>query len=235
MSAMAGAEAGAAIGSFVGPEGTVVGAVVGGLIGLGIGIYAAQKISEANSQADSELKDTPQDEVCADCGEVGCFNTPEGGDPDEMDRQLKEQQDAINKKSPDEILDRLNKFAEEGRPNDSAERNAARAQARNDAAKEAYTQARAAGKSRAEAEAAAQQAGDAALAGKDATHELDWVAGGDGKLSGLGDSKTNRSIGSQWTHKTPGSSTTRVEDLRNAAEAAKKAGKKTMDVELKRC
>ncbi len=235
MSVIAGGLEGAEIGSLAGPVGAAVGAVVGVLVVAGLTLAVAHAVSNANQKADTDLKDTPQDQACAECGEVGCFNTPEGGDPDELERQLDEQQKAINDKSPDEILDRLKKFDEEGRPNDAADRAAAREQARQAAARAARKAARAQGKSPAEADAAANAAGDEAVAGKDATHELDWVAGGDGKISGMGDSKTNRSVGSQWNKKSPGSATTRRDDLKKAAEAAKKAGKKKMTVKLKKC
>ena len=226
---------GAEVGSVGGPPGIVVGAVVGGILTIGGAYLLGKWIGHANEQADDKLKDSARDQPCAECGEVGCFNTPEGGDPAETERQLKDQQDTINSKSPDEILDRMNEFDKSGRPPDQADRAAAREQARQAASQKAEKQALAAGKSSAEAGAAGQAAADAAVAGKDATHSLDWVAGGDGKMAGMGDSKTNRSVGSQWNQKAPGSSSTRREDLRNAAKTAKKAGKEKMDVKLEEC
>ena len=66
---------------FAGPAGWFI---LGGTILIG-----GAALYHAHQQSQSDLSDKPQDQVCADCGEVGCFNTPEGGDPDEMDRQLK--------------------------------------------------------------------------------------------------------------------------------------------------
>jgi hypothetical protein len=62
----------------------------------------------------------------------------------------------------------------------------------------------------------------------DATHALDSIAGGneDDDLR-MGDSKANRSIGSQWK--------TRVQALKNAVKNAKAAGKGKMDVKLQPC
>lgn len=209
--------------------------IVDGIIFVGSAAIAAGMIVNALQQSKAHLKDHAQDKPCADCGEVGCFNTPEGGDPNELERQLKEQQDAINKESPDDILDRMDKFDQEGRPDDSAARQAARDDAANEAAERAHEEALNRGMSPEAAEAEADSAREQALAGKDATHALDWVAGGKGEISGVADSKINRSVGSQWTKKAPGSDTSRREDLRRAAEAAKKAGKKKMDVKLKKC
>ncbi len=200
---------------------------VGWAILAGTVIVGGAALYHAHQQSQAQLKDSAQDRPCAECGEVDCFNTPDGGDSAEMDKQLKEQEDAINSKSPDEILKNLDKFDEEGRPDDSAERAAARQVAKVRAGDAASEAARASGKSLAEADAAGNAAAEAAGAGKDVTHTLDWVAGGDGAISGLGDSKINRSIGAQWK---------RIRNsLRKAAEAAKKAGKKTMDVKLKKC
>ncbi len=69
---------------------------------------------------------------------------------------------------------------------------------------------------------------------QDATHSLDWAAGGDGTMSGTGGRSENRSIGSQWGKSGEGESKTRAENLRDEAEKAKKDGKK-MNVKLKRC
>ena len=226
---------GAEVGSVGGPPGIVVGAVVGGILTIGGAYLLGKWIGHANEQADDKLKDSARDQPCAECGEVGCFNTPEGGDPAETERQLKDQQDTINSKSPDEILDRMNEFDKSGRPPDAAARSLARRQAQQEAYTAARNKARGEGKSPAEADAAGTVAAESATTGKDATHALDWVAGGDGEISGMGDSKTNRSVGSQWNQKAPGSSGTRREELRNAAEAAKKAGKKKMDVKLEEC
>ena len=239
-----GAELGAEVGTLAGgPIGTVAGAVIGGLIGLGIGLLAVKAVEHATADADTSLGDTTQDKACADCGDgPDCFEPPEGGDEDEFARQLKEQEDAINKLSPDEMLKRLSdgdarKLADgtyRG-AGDAAARAAAREAAKSEAFDAAHSAAMNAGKSASEAKSLGEAAAEAAVKGKDATHTLDWVAGGDGEISGMGDSKTNRSIGSQWSKRGEGSQLTRREQLKKAAEKAKSQGKKNMDVDMKEC
>ncbi len=231
--AVAGAELGGEIGAFGGPLGAAAGAVAGGLIGLGLTIWAAHALSHANQKADDKLSDKAKDQPCADCGEVGCFNTPEGGDPDEMARQLKDQQDAINKMSPDELLENMDEYDTNGRPNDGATRTQARTDAAREARDNAMEQAAQKGKSSAEITQAGNQAANEAVAGKDVLHTPDLNAGGTGQISGMGDGSINRSIGSQWTKKAPGNTSARRDELRKAAEAAKKAGKKKMDVKTR--
>jgi hypothetical protein len=243
--ALAGAELGGEIGLLGGPVGAAAGAVIGGLIGLGIGILAVKAVENATSDADANLSDSSTTQACADCGDgPDCFEPPDGANPGETGRQLQEQEDAINKLSPEEMLDRLAKgdarkaadgtFRAEG---DAAARAAARDAASAKASDAAYKQAINSGKSLGEAEAAGDAAGKAAVAGKDATHTLDWVAGGDGEISGVGDSKVNRSLGSQWGKRRGNSNSqlTRREQLRKAAEKAKARGKEKMDVDLKEC
>jgi hypothetical protein len=86
-----------------------------------------------------------------------------------------------------------------------------------------------------EADAIAEQAGRNAVAGRDATDALDWIAGGDGRISGMGDSSVNRSIGNQWRLRRSGSLLTRREQLRMAAEKSKEQGRRKMDVRLEEC
>lgn len=236
-----GAKWGAAAGTAVEPGGgTVVGGIVGGLAGLGAAWLGykliANQMNDANTQADDKLKDSTQDEVCASCAkELPCFNTPDKGTPEETDRQLQEQEDKINSMSPDDVLKNMEKFAENGRPNDSA----ARAEARDTALQRKQTQLRkdylSQGMDPDEAES--QAAADAAefMKGQDATHALDWIAGGDGSISGTGGRSENRSIGSQWNQPGTGETETRADKLKEAADDAKKQGKKKMNVKLKRC
>jgi hypothetical protein len=86
-----------------------------------------------------------------------------------------------------------------------------------------------------EAKRLAAQEADNALSSRDATHALDWIAGGDGAISGVGDSRVNRSIGSQWNRSGPNSQLSRQAQLRKAAEKAKARGDSKMDVDLKEC
>jgi len=232
--AIAGAELGGEIGAFGGPVGAAAGVVVGGLVGLGLTIWAAHAISQANQKADDKLSDKAKDEPCAECGEVGCFNTPEGGDKEEMARQLKDQQDAINDMSPDDVLKKLEDFDAGKRPNDGAPRARLRRQIAKGARTKASTQAIQDGLSPAEASEAGDKAAGEALAGKDVLHTPDFSAAGTGRTSGLGDSSINRSIGPQWSGKAPGSTSARRDELRKAAAAAKKAGKK-MSIKLETC
>lgn len=212
-----------------------VDAIVDAVLFVGTaGLAAAVLMSHSHSQ--TKTKDSAQDKPCAECGEVGCFEVPEGSDPDKFKEQLEEQEAALKKLKPEDLIRRIKEFIKNGRPNDSAARKATRVAARKAAYDETFLEVFDKTKSIAEAEKAAQAAEDAAVAGKDATHALDWVAGGDGEISGMGDSTINRSIGSQWIHNAPGSSNTRQQDLLAAAEAAKKAGKETMeDIKLKLC
>lgn len=239
----AGAIAGAEIGALGGPVGAAAGAVVGALIGLGIGLLAVKAIEKANEDADSSLKDKADSTPCSDCGDgPDCFTPPEGADPDEFKRQLKMQQDEINSLSPDQMLKRLAdgdaQKAATGSyrgAGDALARQKARDAAVKTAEDKAFDHARKAGKSLAQARQEAAKAGQAAVSGKDALHTIDWVAGGDGKISGMGDSRINRSIGSQWAKTGNGSQLTRREQLRQAALKAKRQGKNQMNVDLKEC
>ncbi|MDE8653720.1 polymorphic toxin type 15 domain-containing protein [Novosphingobium album (ex Liu et al. 2023)] len=239
----AGAEVGAEIGVLGGPLGVAAGAVIGGLVGLGVGLLLAKAVENANSDAGTSLGEGTQTKACADCGDgPDCFEPPDGADPEEFAKQLKEQQDAINELSPDELLKRLAdgdaRKAATGSyrgAGDAAARAAARDAAGRSAADAARKQALASGKSLGEANAIAEQAAKGALAGKDATHALDWVAGGDGAISGVGDRSINRSIGSQWKSTKSGSQLSRREQLRKAAEKAKSQGKSKMDVDMENC
>ena len=66
------------------------------------------------------------------------------------------------------------------------------------------------------------------MAGKDATHSLDSIAGGneDDEID-LGDRSVNRSIGAQWK--------SRVKALKEAVTKAEKRGAKKMNVKLEPC
>ena len=189
----------------------------------------AQMMEDANTDAETETKEEEAENTCAECQEIDCFTPPEGADPEEFARQLKEQQDAINNMSPDELLGNMDRYAEFGRPAaDAAARQAARNKWIADRTRALTGQYRAEGMSA--ADAAAKAAGDAAseASGLNATHTPDLVAGGDGTISGLGDASVNKSIGSQWGHG-------RADQLRSNAEEAKKQGKDKMDVNLEVC
>ncbi len=68
----------------------------------------ARQLEQAAQAANTVLSRT-EVKGCETCPKVAipCFNTPANGTDAEMRRQLKEQQDAINKMSPDQLLNNL--------------------------------------------------------------------------------------------------------------------------------
>ncbi len=178
---------------------------------------------------------------CATCPKeaIPCFSTPKKGTDAEMDRQLKEQQDAINNMSPDELLDNLAKnrddFGRIVRPADDAairaqERASAEALKRRQLQRE-YSQTRPV----AQAEVDAAQDAASYMKDKQILHTPDLAAGGSGKVSPIpGGASENQSIGAQWNTK-GGGDKTRASALEQEAANAKARGDKKMDVELERC
>lgn len=242
-----GAEAGAEIGSLGGLPGmlvgALVGAIVGGVIGYGAGIALSKALQNANTKADTSLSPSDTSQPCADCGDgPDCFEPPDGADPEEFARQLQMQEDEINELSPDDMLQRLaDGDARKAATNsyrgsrDAELRQAERDKVSGRAFDDAYESALQSGESSGTAKRIADEAAQAALKGQDALHVLDWVAGGDGTISGLGDSSVNRSIGSQWAKAKRGSALSRRDQLREAAKKAKAEGKEKMDVSLEEC
>lgn len=118
--------------------------------------------------------------------------------PGEFNRQLKEQQDAINKMKTKEWLENRENF----KNRDKADYNKRAKQARGN-----YRQQELTNRTKeymnppydmnlSEAEKAAQQS----MKGQAALHNPDGVAGGKfDQIAGMGDSKVNSSIGSQWS------------------------------------
>jgi len=236
--------AGAVFGPLGGIAGGVIGKQAGQFAGRAAGVAIASMMEGANEDAE-DLSDEDAEATCADCPEIDCFNVPEGVDPEEFRRQLKEQQDAINRMEPGEIIENMRQYQDHGRPSGDA---AARAKARNnyfsrnigprtqkylgqEYLDQGYT-----------LESARKRATDELLdemADMDATHAVDLIAGGDSTVSGLGNSSVNRSIGSQWRHKGSGpdgqrSDRTRAQQLQEAAE--KRRGRERMeDIKLEVC
>jgi membrane carboxypeptidase/penicillin-binding protein PbpC len=222
---IAGGALGGVLGGMVGgPVGAWIGRAVGSKLGAIAGKAAAAALANAMEEADEDAKPIPDTkaEPCKDCGEIKCFEKPEGADPEEFKRQLKEQQDGINRMKPDDLLNNMDKFAQNGRPSGDAK---ARRDVRND-----WLQRR-----RAELEGknfSPSEAGRMALDEMktlDALHAPDLAAGGDGTFAdrGLGPRSSNRSIGPQWDKE-------RLGQLKEHGEKAKKQGKKN-NVELKMC
>ena len=221
---IAGGVLGGVIGSVFGPIGTLAGRYVGSKLGAMAGKAAAAALANAMEKADEDAQPIPDTkaEPCKDCGEIKCFEKPEGADPEEFKRQLKEQQDGINRMKPDDLINNMDKFAQSGRPaGDSGARGAVRKKWLEDrrSALEAL------GNSSGEADKQAR----AEMKTLDALHAPDLAAGGDGTFAdrGLGDRSSNRSIGPQWDKE-------RLGQLNEHGEKAKKRGKKN-NVELKMC
>jgi len=179
-------------------------------------------------------KQPPNKTPYPDCGEIKCFTPPKGADLDEFERQLKEQQDIINKTDPKELGERIDTYKVEGRPPDDAKR---RADARS-----AYFNKQKAKKIReCKKEKGSEDYNKNAdhynkmidaeikkeMSTLSATHGLDLVAGGDGSVSGLGDRKVNASLGAQWKGG-------RVDQLREHARRAQETGE-SMNVVLRVC
>jgi hypothetical protein len=226
IAAAAGAEVGAQIGLIGGPLGAAAGAVLGGLIGLALGAILVDQIQKANDHAEEETQDSEQAQPCIECGEIDCFTPPEGADPGEFQRQLKEQEDAINNSDPKDLIERIDNYAANKRPADDAKmRRKAREEYEESLREEIEKEY--AENNKTPTEEDIDRDVKTKMSKLAATHVLDLVAGGDGTISGLGDRSINSSIGSQWKGK-------RVQQLREHADNAQKKGKKT-NVKLEEC
>ncbi|MCW8308657.1 polymorphic toxin type 15 domain-containing protein [Acidiphilium sp. PA] len=207
-------------------------------IPLTVGLLAVTAVAalHAHQTSQSGLSDQAPAVPCPSCAdELPCFNTPDGADPAEMKRQLKEQQDKINEQSPEEMQKRLDEAdgrkAETGsyRPEgDAKARDGARTDFQDERQSELQRAFRAQGYSGAEAARMAADQTTQEMSTQDATHELDSIVGGNeyDKLS-LGGRTVNRSIGSQWK--------SRVKALKQAVKRAKERGQKKMNVKLEPC
>lgn len=233
----AGGALGGAIGGIIGapilpPIGGLIGRWLGGAIGRAAGRAAAEALANAMENANEEAEQESAEEAeatCAECGEIDCFTPPDGADPAEFAKQLKEQQDAIKRMSPDELLQNIDRYALQGRgAGDALARRLARDAYR--VRRLAEERARLLAMGRTPAQAATEAAINIAreMRDLDVLHTPDLGAGGSGDISGLGNRSINRSIGSQWGKG-------RADQLRRAAEEAKKQGKDKMDVELEIC
>jgi len=195
--------------------------VVLGLLALGYYLYTRSQRSSDVPQSPNAVQrcETPRDEV-------PCFERPPGADKDEFERQLKEQQDELNKLSPDEYLQRRESYSPSNR--DRSAQSEARRAYENERTEEYIEENLENGMTPEDAETTAKARIKSEMSRLDATHALDMVAGGvPSDISGLGDLSANRSIGSQWRD--------RVRKLDEIAEKAKKDGKDKLDVELKPC
>lgn len=127
------------------------------------------------------------------------FNNKQGYDEVEYKQQLSDQQDGLNKMTVDEYLERRENFKKYGRDPEGAKyQNAARSEAIQQKTTELLP--KYAGQDDAYAKAFAEATDWAS--DKAALHWPDQIAGGDPtQIGGLGDSKINTSIGSQWKGK----------------------------------
>ncbi|MFD1747404.1 polymorphic toxin type 15 domain-containing protein [Rhizobium helianthi] len=229
----AGGVLGGLIGSVFGPIGAWIGRAagsrLGGLAGRAAGEALASYMEDANADAEEKTKDAEQAKPCVDCGDIDCFKPPEGADDklkEEFRRQLKEQQDEINRMNPDDLIQNMDHYAKYGRPkNDAADRRLAREDYRRIRERELSDEYQSQGITDFEERAAAEVAKE--MTKLAATHSLDLVAGGDGSISGLGNKTINSSLGSQWKGR-------RAAQLKAHAQKAKERGKK-LNAKLEEC
>ncbi|MBC6163732.1 hypothetical protein HB999_09675 [Listeria booriae] len=116
-------------------------------------------------------------------------------DPAEFARQLADQEKGMNELTVSEYLANREKYLAQGR---ALEGNAAQKLARQETLKDKVAELRKHGLSRTEA----QKQADEWMKMQAALHNPDQIAGGDPlNIGGLGDSKINSSIGSQWKYR----------------------------------
>lgn len=158
--------------------------------------------------------------------EVKCFKKPYGLDEPEFLRQLKEQEDAINSLSAEKLLERRQAIAEAGSTKVLRDLGAQKAARKNYERKRLQELARKRIVGEKAEEMVAKELKELA-----ATHKLDIIAGGDpSDISGLGDKRTNSSIGSQWK----GARSQSLEDHAKEMKGSG-AGSEKMRVKLRKC
>lgn len=158
---------------------------------------------------------------------VPCFEVPKGVNRDEFRRQLKEQQDTINKMTADDMAYAhtvLDKARETWGDRKGSFTNLLRDSKAQDAARSQYEDSlRAAGYSASEI--------GRAMSSVNATHYLDIIAGGDPSSVGIGGGAENQRIGPMWTQRG------RADLMKQEANRLRASGQadKLMKVELKIC
>ncbi|KEO81841.1 hypothetical protein EL26_18550 [Tumebacillus flagellatus] len=116
-------------------------------------------------------------------------------DSEEFQRQLRDQEEGMNRLTVDEYLKNRERYLKEGR---ALEGNSAQQAARENAYLEKVSELRRQGLSKAEAEKQASEWMDTQAA----LHNPDQIAGGDPlHIGGMGDKAINSSIGSQWKYR----------------------------------
>src|SRR5688500_15969585 len=84
------------------------GSRAGAIAGRALGGTIANMMEDTNEAAETETKPNEATQPCEDCGEIECFEPPEGSTPEqraEFQRQLDEQQAAANRMDPGKLLD----------------------------------------------------------------------------------------------------------------------------------
>jgi hypothetical protein len=138
-----------------------------------------------------------------------CFNVPAGSTKEEMQRQLQNAADKINRMHPDDLIHNIELYKAVGRSIDDSARRAFRNYIRR-LLMEHYNNAAMVARM---------------MTGLDAAHLLDLIAGGNNQYD-LGEFSANRSIGPQWQSK--------LDSLLKAADEASKRGE-PMNVRLVPC
>ena len=116
--------------------------------------------------------------------------------PGEFNRQLKDQQDAINKMKTKEWLENRENFKNRDKSEYNKRAKQARDEYRESIKNDKYNEYRELGLSKKDALTKSEQF----MKGKAALHNPDGIAGGKvDQIAGMGDSKVNSSIGSQWS------------------------------------
>ena len=123
------------------------------------------------------------------------FNRNPKHDETEFVRQLKNQEEGMNKLTVQEYLDNRERYIKEGR---AIEGDMAQKVAREEAFDAKYKELRNSGLSRAEAQIKAKEW----LKTQAALHNPDQIAGGNPlHIGGMGDTRINSSLGSQWKYR----------------------------------
>ncbi|MEW9310641.1 polymorphic toxin type 15 domain-containing protein [Labrys neptuniae] len=236
---MVGGAGGGALGTMLcgpicGYIGRAIGSKAGEMAGRAAAGWIATQMEQADTNADSKTKAEARAKPCETCTKIECFEPPKGSDEKQradFEKQLKDQQKAINEIPPDKLLDNMAKYGQVKRgPGDARARQDIRDQYVDNRTRDLTRDYLKQGTPNAAEEAAKEAAREASTL--DALHTPDLSVGGDGTFSpdngGMGDRSNNRSIGSQWGKKG------RRNALKEHAEDAKKQGKKT-NVTLEVC
>ncbi|WP_392364306.1 polymorphic toxin type 15 domain-containing protein [Streptococcus suis] len=158
------------------------------LVTNGSGSISTKKVSEASlpkiKPKAGDVKRTPEVEIQ--------FSRNSKHDADEFSRQLKNQQDGMNKLTVKDYIDNRGDYLANGR---SSNGNAAQKAAREAAQADKYNELRNSGLSHSEAKTQSE----IWMKTQHALHDPDQIAGGfANKVTGIGDAGVNSSIGSQW-------------------------------------